>query len=143
MGNRGRQSSAELTVIGPRGIETIKRPDPPEELTDEQAREWQEIVNRMPADWFPRETHCLLIQLCRHNVEGRHIAAMIARMKAAPKEEFVLQDYNRLLNMQERESRAIASMTTKLRLSHQATKRQERTAKSTMHRRPWMTDDPA
>jgi hypothetical protein len=68
---------------------------------------------------------------------------MIARMKAAPKEEFVLQDYNRLLNMQERESRAIASMTTKLRLSHQATKRQERTAKSTMHRRPWMTDDPA
>jgi hypothetical protein len=56
MGVRGRTGIAELTVIGPGGIETVKRPDPPGELTDEQATEWRAIVNRLGASWFPRET---------------------------------------------------------------------------------------
>ncbi len=37
MGTRGRPGVAELAVIGPSGIETIKRPEPLSELTDEQA----------------------------------------------------------------------------------------------------------
>jgi hypothetical protein len=57
MGVRGRHGVAELAVIGPSGIETVRRPEPPDELTDEQATEWRAIVNRLGADWFPRETH--------------------------------------------------------------------------------------
>jgi len=141
MAKPGRPSTMDLTVIGPRGVETIRRPEPPEELNDEQSSEWRAIVNRLAADWFPRETHCLLVQLCRHIVECRHIAAMIHEMKIGPAESFRIGDYRALLKMQAVESSEIASLTTKLRISHQATKRQERTTKPTMHKRPWMTDD--
>jgi hypothetical protein len=41
MGIRRGASAADLAVIGPSGIETIRRPEPPEELTDEQAVEWR------------------------------------------------------------------------------------------------------
>lgn len=52
------------------GMSAITRPDPPDEyrLSDEQTAEWWSVVNRMPADWFPRETHALLAQFCRHVV---------------------------------------------------------------------------
>ena len=33
MGIRGRPGVAEIAVIGPSGIETIRRPEPPDELT--------------------------------------------------------------------------------------------------------------
>jgi hypothetical protein len=33
MGARGRHGVAELAVIGPGGIETVRRPEPPDELT--------------------------------------------------------------------------------------------------------------
>jgi len=56
MAKRGRKSSASLSVISGNGIEVISRPDAPVDLTDEQAAEWRAIVNRMPADWFTRET---------------------------------------------------------------------------------------
>jgi hypothetical protein len=42
------------------------RPEPPEDLTEEQAAEWSAVVDRLPADWFPRETHGLLARYCRH-----------------------------------------------------------------------------
>jgi len=36
-------------------------------LTDEQAEEWRAVVSRMAADWFPRETHGMLLAYCRHS----------------------------------------------------------------------------
>jgi hypothetical protein len=51
MGSRGRKSAAALGVI--HGIP--QRPEPPDELTPEQAEEWREIVGRMPVDWFGRQ----------------------------------------------------------------------------------------
>jgi hypothetical protein len=47
--------SPEVATVS--AIETIARPDAPYDLTDEQSDEWWAVVNRMPADWFPRETH--------------------------------------------------------------------------------------
>jgi hypothetical protein len=43
MGARGPQAQASqgLMVIGGNGIEAVRRPDPPCELTDEMAHEWQ------------------------------------------------------------------------------------------------------
>ena len=54
MGIRGRHGVAELAVIGPTGIETIRRLEPPDELTDEQAAGWRAVGNRMSADWLVR-----------------------------------------------------------------------------------------
>lgn len=134
MGVRGRPSSAALAVIGRNGIETVKRPEPPDDLTDEQAEEWREVCNRMPADWFPRETWALLAQYCRHVESARHIAQLVAAARAS--DGFTLEDYDRLLKMQEREGRAITSLATKMRISQQATI-DKRTKKPPVTSTPW------
>ena len=123
MGNRGRRSSASLSVIAGGGrtgqIEVMRRPDPPDELSDEQAAEWLAVVGRLPADWFPRETHGMLAQYCRHIVAARRVAELIAAAEGA--KEFDVAAYDVLLKMQEREGRALSSLATRMRLSQQAT----------------------
>ena len=61
-------AALSLEVIGPGGLETIRRPAPPRSLSDEEAEEWRAVVNRLPATWFPRETHSMLTQYCRQVV---------------------------------------------------------------------------
>lgn len=119
MNGRGRKSAASLSVISSNGIEAFERPKPPTDLTQEQAREWIEIVNRLPADWFGRETEPLLAQYCRHIVASRRVAKLVAA--AELDEECDLKDYDRLLKMQEREGRAVSSLATKMRISQQST----------------------
>lgn len=119
MGMRGPRSSAALSVISSDGIEAFERPRPPADLTDEQAFEWTAIVNRLPADWFGRETEALLAQYCRHIVASRRVAALVTA--AEDDKDCDLKDYDRLLKMQEREGRAMTSLATKMRLSQQST----------------------
>lgn len=118
MATRGRKSAASLSVITPGGLEAIRRPDPPTELTVEQAHEWRSITNRMPADWFPRETHGMLAQYCRHLVAARRIAQLIDAEEVG---DFDLDRYDQLLKMQEREGRALSSLATRMRLTQQST----------------------
>lgn len=127
MGTRGRTSAAELSVISGGGIETIRRPEPPDELTAEQAEEWRAVVSRLPADWFPRETHGMLASYCRHIVTGRRVAQIVAQIEAS--EQFDINAYDQALKMQERESRAISSLATRMRISQQATVRHEKARK--------------
>jgi hypothetical protein len=47
------------------------RPEPPDELTPEQAKEWRKIVNRMPVDMVGAEIHPLLTQSHRQRAR-RH-----------------------------------------------------------------------
>jgi len=102
----------------------VERPEPPYELTDEQADEWRLIVGGLPADWFPRETHGLLAQYVRHRVSAKRIAMLLAEIETPGRTRdgdtgLDLEAYDRLLRMQERESRALASLATKMRLSQQ------------------------
>jgi hypothetical protein len=131
---RGRKSAASLAIISSSGIETIERPRPPSELNDEQSFEWNAVVNRLPADWFGRETQGLLAQYCRHVVAARRVASLITSAEADP--ECSIKDYDRLLKMQEREGRAISSLATKMRLSQQTTYDKSR-KKPTSARKPW------
>jgi len=98
-------------------VETIQRPDAPYDLTDEQSEEWWAVVNRLPADWFPRETHAVLSQYCRHVVAARRVAQLVAACEGA--EEMDLGRYDDLLRMQEREGRALSSLATRLRITQQ------------------------
>lgn len=134
MGTRGRESAASLTVIGLGGIESVRRPDPPGELTQEQAGEWQAVVNRLPADWFPRETLPLLAQYCRHVVASRHIAQLIDEAESG--DSLDLDKYDMLLRMQEREGRALSSLATRMRLTQQATYDPKR-KKPAQEKPPW------
>jgi len=137
MGTRGRTSSAELSVISGNGVETIRRPAPPTELTDEQADEWRAVVNRMSADWFPRETHGMLAQYCRHVVAARRVAQLVDQIEGA--ENFDIDAYDKALKMQEREGRAISSLATRMRLSQQATVRAEQARKPSQVKKPWQS----
>ena len=64
MKKRGPKSASEreMNLPDPRVIEVTSRPDAPYDLTDEQSKVWWSVVDRLPADWFPRETHPLLSQ---------------------------------------------------------------------------------
>lgn len=134
MGERGRTSVAELSVIGSSGLETIRRPDPPVELTDEQAIEWRALVNRLPADWFPRETHGMLAAYCRHVISARRVAQLIHAHES--NDEFDVADYDRLLKMQEREGRALSSLATRMRISQQTTYDKSK-KKPVLGKKPW------
>ena len=120
MAQRGRQSAASLEVAKVSPIEKVQRPDAPYDLTDEQSEEWWAVVNRLPADWFPRETHGVLAQYCRHVVAARRVAQLVnAEEKAGATLD--LGRYDVLLKMQEREGRALSSLATRLRITQQAT----------------------
>lgn len=135
MGTRGRRSGASLSVISADGIVALRRPDPPSELTDEQAEEWRRVVNRLPADWFPAETHALLTQYCRHVVAARRIAQLVNALETS--EDFEVTQYDKLLAMQEREGRAMSSLATRMRLTQQATFDKEKKKPKGATRKPW------
>lgn len=109
-----RKSAAELATVS-QVVSVVPRPVAPSELTDEQAAEWEAVVSRLPADWFPRETHGLLAQYCRHVVEARRIAQLIERQ-----EGYDIKEYDMLLKMQEREGRALSSLATRMRITQQS-----------------------
>ena len=132
---RGRKSSAEMqvTISGP--VETIERPDAPYDLTDEQSAEWWAVVNRMPADWFPRETHAMLADYCRHVVRSRRVSQLIAEEEKGDAIDVGALD--KLYKMGERESRAISSLATRMRISQQATLTKRADKGTAGMKKPW------
>lgn len=134
MGTRGRKSKTDLTVVSRSGVETIRRPTPPTDLSDEMALEWRAIVSRLSADHFPRETHGMLAQYCRHVVAARRVAQLIEQ--AEKDRDLEVEDYDRLLKMQEREGRALSSLATRMRLSQQSTYDAKK-KKPSQVRNPW------
>lgn len=133
MGKRGRQSSASLAVVSP--VQTVQRPDAPYDLTDEQADEWRALVDRMPGDWFPRETWPLLSQYCRHIVAARRVAQLINQAEQA--DQLDIGNYDKLLAMQEREGRAVSSLATRMRLTQQTTYDKSKKKPSGQVKKPW------
>lgn len=140
MGTRGRVSAASLEVATAKPLETVQRPDAPYDLTDEQSEEWWAVVNRLPADWFPRETHGVLAQYCRHVVAARRVAQLVRSAENEVDEDGAavldLNRYDQLLKMQEREGRALSSLATRLRITQQATM-SEKAKKPSQAKRPW------
>lgn len=135
MGTRGRKSAAALAISSAAPVETVARPDAPYDLTDEQSEEWWAVVNRMPADWFPRETHGLLAQYCRHIVAARRVAQLIKQFEGDAALD--LDSLDKLYKMQEREGRALSSLANRMRLTQQATTRVEQAKKPSMVAKPW------
>nr|CAD6417822.1 hypothetical protein REQ54_01755 [Rhizobium sp. Q54] len=134
MGTRGPRSAASLEITA-KTLETVERQKAPHELTDEETEVWFHVVNSWPADWFTPATVPLLAQYCRHVIQARRIAELIERATGDP--ELSVSDYDRLLKIQERESRAIASLATKMRISQQATTNHRGNQKNPTTRKPW------
>lgn len=135
MGTRGRKSAASLEVALAEPVQKLQRPDAPYDLTDEQSEEWWAVVNRLPADWFPRETHAVLAQYCRHVVAARRVAQLVNDAERGG-DSLDLGKYDQLLKMQEREGRALSSLATRLRITQQSTM-SEKAKKPPQVKRPW------
>lgn len=135
MAKRGRVSAAALAIAGPVGL--TKRPSAPHDLTDEETEVWFAVVNRLPADWFPAETQPLLSQYARHAVQARRVAELIEQ--CAGSKSLEIADYDRLLKMQERESRALASLAVKMRISQSTTYDKSKKKGPTISLKPWET----
>src|SRR5918994_44768 len=118
MGARGRPSAAERAVIPFRTEPEARRPDPPPELTEAQAEVWTSIVRSVQPDWFSAPNFPLLASFCRHVVASRKIASLIEVAEAS--DAFDLAGYGQLLSMQERETRALSTLATKMRLARSA-----------------------
>ncbi len=129
----GRKSAEAASFLQ---IVPQERPKPPPDLTEEQAREWTIIVNRMPADWFTPETHCLLEALVCHICLARMIAAELKATKA--KTEF--DRFERLAKMHFMQSHAMANLATKMRLTQRSMYGQRKTWRMKRREpkiRPW------
>ena len=149
MGSRGRTSAAELSVISGGGVETVRRPDAPVDLTDDEAEVWRSVVNRLPADWFPAETLSMLAQYARHTIASKRVASMIEQLDLAVAADIkdgttpaaavlgTAKMLDRLLKMQERESRCIASLATKMRISQSTTYDKSRKKGTITPKKPW------
>jgi hypothetical protein len=132
---RGRVSAAALAIAAPAPIETIARQRAPHDLNDEETEVWAAVVNVQPADWFSPATVPLLAQYCRHVIQARRIAELLER--ATGDKMLTVEDYDRLLKMQERESRAIATLATKMRISQQSTTNHRGNKTAPAARKPW------
>ena len=138
-------ASLAVAVIGGNGIEAVHRPNPPSELDSEEQKIWKDIVNRMPAEWFPAETHGLLVQYCRLIVSARRISEMKHAMekmayskKRVEREEFCMKEYRQLMRDEATVSKAITALSRSMRLSQGSTYRQEYVKKRPMTvRKPW------
>lgn len=127
----GRKSDEQknLEVAGLIADFVPERPEPLRDMTREQREVWKTVVNRMPEDWFPAESHELLAQYCRHVCEARRISGILRAHTVDPAvTEAWLKCYGELLKFQEREGRAMSSLATRLRITQQSTidKRREK-----------------
>lgn len=138
MAKRGRKSAVALSVVSRAdvsAIASVQRPDPPEAL-DVGARDvWLGVVGGLPADWFDEVLLPVLEQYCRHVVEGRRLSGLI--VQAVEGSDLDIADYDQLLRMRERETRAMASLATKMRLTHQARRNDRGNKVVPSGSRPW------
>lgn len=117
MGARGRKSAAQLAIAPV--VAVTPRPTAPDELTDEQAREWDSIISRMPGDWLKREQRALLVQYCRHTVAARRLSQLIEQAEKSDI-EWDETRWLRLQRAQAQQSATLAALATKMRISHQS-----------------------
>ena len=119
MAERGRKSAASLSVV----VGSIDgRPQSPADLTKDQAEIWDRTVANEAADVFKTAAlQQLLKEYCRHVVSAKKLAGMIEATEKLPQMSADdLADYDKLLKMRDRETKAIADKATKLRLTNQA-----------------------
>lgn len=119
---RGRHSVAELeTPASITGLTVSSRLRPPMHLSDAEMAIWDEVVNDQPASAFTVVHTGLLEAYCRHVVQSRILAdALLAFEPEWLNDDDGLKRYDKLLAMHERETRALSSAATRLRITRQA-----------------------
>ena len=138
-----RQSeAARLTVVAGRLGE---RPNPPADLTEEQAVIWRATCASEGADFFSTDAlRELLKDYCRHKTTAAVLTKQIAAYEAllpGPMGDDTLKEFDRITKMRDRETKAAADLATKLRITNQSryTPKAAATAakNASVARKPW------
>ena len=98
------------------------QPDPPKELSPDEAIEWKRLWEVSPPDWFPKETWPLMIQLCRHICQARFMGECMQEVRQgllSPKDVEQIRHLEYITRLHDREGRAMAAIMEKLRLTTQ------------------------
>ena len=130
-----KKSVAELSVTA---VDSLGRIAPVSCLTPPQKAVWVKVVNARPADWFGEEHIELLKQYCRHSVQSDILADEISKFD--PKwldDEEGLKRWDKLHNMQDRETKAINTLARSMRLTQQSLIRADKVVKSQKAKKPW------
>ena len=136
MNQRGRKSTAALSVVA--AEERFERPKPPEKLSEAEGEVWKQVVAVKPADWFTADNLPLLADYCRHIVRQDKISEMINGHSVYASDPEALKTYNHLIRLSDLESKAIAMLATKMRLTHSAKYRVDRPhSNPEAKKRPW------
>lgn len=148
MRQRGQASRASFEVIQPTGLmPSGHRPAPSPELSAAATQEWHAVVERMPADYFPRETQGLLATFCSIKVQLDEVNKALAKFgPGLPSGEKRWKRYRELTRMRGACATQLASIATKLRLTPQSRYDREVAQRSVRKRdeqpdvRPWEDD---
>jgi hypothetical protein len=95
-----------------------QRPEPPAHLDAEAQDIWHSIVNRMPADWFPAETHPLLTELCSLTVMSRKLGNELAVLDAQSRDDYLDLIHDRKRRLKIKVSTTIGSLSRYLRITN-------------------------
>ena len=135
---RGRKAADDTPGALPIALVPAQKPEPPEELTLEEAEEWKRYVGRMPADWFTAEVQPVLVELCRHRCLSRKAAEALHQVGPLRSKASV-EAFVQLSRAHTEQSKMVVTLSTKLRLTPQsryATKPAYNAVKSSI-RKPW------
>jgi hypothetical protein len=131
MRQNGRPSAARLAIRC-----EPDRPQPPEEFSEAEAREWVTIVEAYPADWFLAGNLPILRQYCRHIVRAGEVGQWA---RAAKTDE----DRDHWLGEERRQSDLIHKLARSMRLTQAGIRAKYYAAptKLTPTARPWDLDE--
>lgn len=144
MGNRGRQSAAELS-IQPVAL-SDRRPEPPASMSEAAAQVWRDTVGTLPPNWLSPGQHPLLIAYCRHAAQADDLAKHVASFEADwLQADGGIERLNKLLAMGERETRAMTACARSMRITKQSQVEPRGAARAlgadANGMRPWEVDD--
>jgi hypothetical protein len=137
-----RRSAESLAVVS-----TLAeyRPAPPDGLTPDQAAVWSDTVSRMPPNWFPRETHELLANYCKHVTTARLLSRLIDGFKPEwLSDPDGLPRLDKLTLLRDREVKGMANLARQMRVTQLSRYRGETAANAIRKEpmsgpRPWET----
>lgn len=141
MKQRGRKSEASLEMVA--SVEPIPRMPPPAQLSEFEAEVWVQITATKPADWFNADTIPLLVSYCKHISHAAVLDDQISAFDPQWMEEADgLKRYRTLLDMREKESRAMTALARSMRLTQQSrysAPTAETAARKTAAKKPWQS----
>lgn len=139
---RGPKQAGKLQVVR-EGGNLSRLPDPPDHLSPQQGDLWRAVVHTKPADWFTEDTWPLLEAYVQHATSAQQLSERISALEYSGEAFTELDEYDRLLRMRDRETKAADGKARSMRLTHQARWQPATAARksedATSKKRPWET----